>query len=169
MLNSNLSRIGTVTLLALLLLVAMALTFMRRVVRPITNLVSDMRRLADGDLSVIPAGTARNDEIGNMCRAVEVFHTNAISHAALVRAQELEHRESRLRQDRVEQLVRDFRSDAEAALTPLATNAMVEVTAPAGETPASAQQVLKASGLVNKAAQNLRSRTERFLSDVKAA
>ena len=55
MLNSNLSRIGTVTLLALLLLWAMALTFMRRVVRPITNLVSDMRRLADGDLSVIPA------------------------------------------------------------------------------------------------------------------
>ena len=33
-----------------------------------------------------------------MCRAVEVFHTNAISHAALVRAQELEHRENRLRQ-----------------------------------------------------------------------
>jgi methyl-accepting chemotaxis protein len=123
MLASNLSRIGTVTLAALLLLAGIALAFMRGVVRPVTGLVGDMRRLASGDLSVNPAQAAGDDEIGDMCRAVEVFRDNALSRAALEREQEREHRESKSRQEHVDRLVGVFRSDAEKALTLLASNA----------------------------------------------
>jgi methyl-accepting chemotaxis protein len=168
MVKSNLTRIGSVTLVVLLLLGGMALAFLLGVARPVTNLVDDMRRLADGDLKGTTAGTRRNDEIGDMSRAVEVFRTNAISHLALERALDREHRESRLRQERIEQLASEFLSDAEKALTLLASNGSVGAAAPAGKSPVSAPQVPEAGGLVNKAAQDLKSRVERFLSEVKA-
>jgi methyl-accepting chemotaxis protein len=123
MLNSNLSRIGTVTLTALVLLAGMALAFLRGVVRPTAKLVCDMRRLASGDLSAEPGAVAGDDEIGDMCRAVEVFRANAVSRAALEQQQEREHRETRARRDRVDRLICSFRSDAEKALALLAANA----------------------------------------------
>lgn len=123
MLNSNFSRIGAVTLVVLLLLASMARAFMYAVVRPITNLVEDMRKLASGDLSVNAVAEARDDEMGDMYRAVEVFRMNAISRAALEREQNYEHQKSRDRQNNVERLVGGFRGDAEKALKLLASNA----------------------------------------------
>jgi methyl-accepting chemotaxis protein len=123
MLAGNLSRIGAVTLLALLLLGAMAFAFMRGVVRPITDLVGIMRRLAGGDLSVEPVKCESADEIGDMCSAVEVFRANAVSRAVLEAEQKREHRESRERREHVDRLVSSFRSYAETALAALASNA----------------------------------------------
>ena len=123
MLNSNLRRIGSVTLLALLSLGGLAFAFRQRVVLPITGLVRDMRRLASGDLSVNPATSARDDEMGDMCRAVEVFRTNAIARAALEAEQECERHKSLSRHGNVERLVDGFRSEAEEALKLLAANA----------------------------------------------
>ncbi len=168
MLKSNLTRIGAATLVALLLLGGMALAFLLAVVRPITDLVRDMRKLAGGDLKVIPGGTARNDEIGDMCRAVEVFRTNAMSRQALEQALEREHRECRARHAHMERLVAGFLSDAEKAVTLLASTAMAGATAPAGETQVRTQQVHEAGSLVNQATRDLKLRAERFLAEVKA-
>jgi methyl-accepting chemotaxis protein len=123
MLNSNLRRIGGVTVFALLMLAGMAFAFMKGVVRPITSLVGIMRRLAGGDSSVKPAEAAGDDEIGDMCRAVEVFRANAVSRAALERDQEREHQASKSRQERVDRLIGAFRREAEKALAALASNA----------------------------------------------
>lgn len=79
MINNNFWEIGLVTLAALALLAGMAFSFMRAVIQPINRLVGDMGRLAHGDMSVDPARGARADEVGDMCRAVEVFRTNAIT------------------------------------------------------------------------------------------
>ncbi len=123
-LNSNLRRIGSVTLVALLLLGAMAYAFMQRVVHPITSLARDMRRLADGDLSVPPNPvSARGDEMGDMGQAVEVFRTNAIARAALEQEREREREKGQIRHGHVEDLVTGFRSGAENALAQLVANA----------------------------------------------
>ena len=47
--------------------------------RPLDRLRIQMRRLAQGDLSVEIEGAARGDEIGDMAKAVEVFKTNALA------------------------------------------------------------------------------------------
>jgi methyl-accepting chemotaxis protein len=45
---------------------------------PLARLSGQMRRLADGDLTVEIEGAARGDEVGDMAKAVEVFKTNAV-------------------------------------------------------------------------------------------
>ncbi len=64
---------------ALLLIAAIAgLLFSRSVTKPITGLTGTMKALAEGDLAVEVKGSARNDEIGEMARTVEVFRENAL-------------------------------------------------------------------------------------------
>ncbi|HHY51171.1 MAG TPA: HAMP domain-containing protein, partial [Alphaproteobacteria bacterium] len=48
----------------------------RSIARPILGLTTTMRRLADGDLEAAVAGADRDDEIGEMAAAVEVFRAN---------------------------------------------------------------------------------------------
>lgn len=123
MMYGNLRDIGLVTLLALLLLGAMAFAFMRAVIAPVNTLVGNMRRLAAGDLEVLPAATARDDEIGDMCRAVEVFRTNAVAYARLEDEKAAERKKADARHQRREQLVMKFQADAASALAQLAANA----------------------------------------------
>jgi methyl-accepting chemotaxis protein len=52
--------------------------FARTITRPITRLTRIMGQLAQGDLDVAVAGTARRDELGAMAKAVEVFKDNAL-------------------------------------------------------------------------------------------
>ena len=61
----------------------------RRVTRPIDMMTSAMRRLAEGNTSVVIPGTARRDEIGAMAKAVQVFK------ASMSEAEELRHQQER--------------------------------------------------------------------------
>ncbi|VAW19433.1 Methyl-accepting chemotaxis sensor/transducer protein, partial [hydrothermal vent metagenome] len=56
----------------------MALLFARSVTKPISSLTNAMNELAAGDLEVEIVGTGRDDELGDMAKAVEVFKENAI-------------------------------------------------------------------------------------------
>ncbi|MFC7048606.1 methyl-accepting chemotaxis protein [Emcibacter nanhaiensis] len=66
------------------------------------NVLSDtMIRLADGDLAVDVQGGSRQDEVGDMARAVEVFRANAIERVELERQAEkarVEQEEAKRRQ-----------------------------------------------------------------------
>jgi len=53
------------------------------IVTPMTALSATMERLAMGELSAMVAGTQRRDEIGAMCRAVQVFKDAGIAKVAL--------------------------------------------------------------------------------------
>lgn len=123
MMSSNLRDIGLVTLAALLLLGAMAWGFMKSVVRPVNALVVDMRRLADGDTSVRNNCPERNDELGDMCRAVGVFRANALTRERLEQEQVAERQKNQTRHDHVERLINTFRSNAANALTSLSSHA----------------------------------------------
>ena len=57
--------------------------FGRRVVAPLTRMSALVRRLAEGDYAVDIPDTARQDEIGDMSRAVRIFKDNGIAQKRL--------------------------------------------------------------------------------------
>ncbi len=61
----------------LIVVCALVLTVLRSVLRPIEHMRKAMTDLSAGDLAVAIPATDRNDEIGAMARAVEVFRQNA--------------------------------------------------------------------------------------------
>ncbi len=80
----------SVAVLVLALVVA-ALAFwviVARVVRPVGQLTTAMRRLAENDLEVEVPGTTRTDEIGQMAGSVLTFKENAIEAERLRKEQE---------------------------------------------------------------------------------
>jgi methyl-accepting chemotaxis protein len=60
----------------------------RRVSAPIDMVTATMRRLIDGDLATPVAAPARNDEVGEMIAAVEVFRANMLEAEQLRQQQE---------------------------------------------------------------------------------
>ncbi|WP_280136910.1 cache domain-containing protein [Microvirga vignae] len=66
---------------------------------PIQKLVTNMRSLAGGDLSVTIEGTARRDEIGVMANAVQVFKDNAIEAGRLAAEQQAKMRRAQMLDD----------------------------------------------------------------------
>jgi methyl-accepting chemotaxis protein len=77
---------STMWTLALIALVVIALTAMigasivflsKRVLKPIEQTAQTMRRMAQGDLDATTGFTPREDEIGDMCEAIEVFRASA--------------------------------------------------------------------------------------------
>ncbi|MEE8392477.1 MAG: HAMP domain-containing protein [Anaerolineae bacterium] len=80
------NTIGTF-IIAITLVIALIGTFVttlistRLISHPIRSMTDLMRRLADGDLSIKVEGIERQDEIGAMAQAVEVFRQNATEKA----------------------------------------------------------------------------------------
>lgn len=65
------------------LLVLFALLTTKSIVNPINILTTVMEKLAGGDNRAVVHGVDRQDEIGNMSRAVEVFKLNAVENERL--------------------------------------------------------------------------------------
>lgn len=78
------SRIGTLTsviwgvsALVLLVIVGSAAAIILGLVRPVSEVTAAMERLSAGDLNVIIPGAGRQDEIGEMAAALDIFRTNS--------------------------------------------------------------------------------------------
>jgi len=78
--------------LSLVLIAVMSVATWRMFGGPIKRIEENMRRLAQGDLTIAIDGTQRRDEIGSMARAVEVFKTNAVEKERL-ETENAEHRD----------------------------------------------------------------------------
>lgn len=130
----------------------------RLIVRPIRDVTSAMRRLADGDLAVTVTAGSRRDEIGAMMRAVAVFRDNAEERRRLEGEAAAEAASRAERQRRIEALVDAFRSDVTAALahvteTASALDGTATVLARAAESAASRTDV--AGVAASRASQNV--------------
>ncbi|MEC5324737.1 methyl-accepting chemotaxis protein, partial [Aurantimonas sp. A3-2-R12] len=68
---------------ALLIAAIMGYVLSRSIASPINAMIEVMRRLADGDKTVVIAGTDRKDEVGAMAAAVEIFKQAAIEQERL--------------------------------------------------------------------------------------
>jgi methyl-accepting chemotaxis protein len=78
------SRIGTLTsviwgvsALVLLVIVGSAAAIILGLVRPVSEVTAAMERLSAGDLNIIIPGAGRQDEIGEMAAALDIFRTNS--------------------------------------------------------------------------------------------
>jgi len=79
---------ATIVIIAgLALLSAVTLGIGRSITRPIADAIAVMGRLAQGDVTVAVSGTDRQDEIGDIARAVATFKQNAIEREELRQAQ----------------------------------------------------------------------------------
>ncbi|WP_261971509.1 methyl-accepting chemotaxis protein [Prosthecodimorpha staleyi] len=87
------------------------------IARPIIALSAAMERIARGDTAVTVPERGRSDEIGTMAGTVEVFREAVANSERLKLSLEGESRARGERQTRLETSVRDFESDAAAALS----------------------------------------------------
>jgi methyl-accepting chemotaxis protein len=114
--------IDGVMMLAAILVTGLGLLIVHgRVSAPIRNLTLSMRRLADHDLSIELDGTNRNDEIGEMFRAVVVFKEKMIEGDRLADEREAEQARKAGRQVAVESLIKQFERTVTESLYTLAT------------------------------------------------
>lgn len=97
---------------AVLLVIAAVAGFFaaRTITSPIRKIVESMNALANGDTDVETGGASRNDEIGDMYKAVDVFKENAIQRRELENHAKGERDKERQRQTFLEELIRDFKS-----------------------------------------------------------
>ena len=72
------NNISIIAAIAAALVVIMALSAARTVATPVKRMTEVMRRLATGEMDVEVPVMNRQDEVGQMARAVEIFKNNAI-------------------------------------------------------------------------------------------
>jgi len=94
----------------------------RGLATPISRVTQAMRQLASGNTEVELLDANRKDEIGDMSSAVLVFRDNAIEREHLRSDQEKEQEAHIKRQQRIEQLIADFRTTAQNMLESVGTN-----------------------------------------------
>ncbi|EME70029.1 methyl-accepting chemotaxis protein [Paramagnetospirillum caucaseum] len=118
-LYAYLATTGAVLSLGVILIWVIA----RGITRPLAEMTVDMTKLAEGDKTVPINGLDRQDEIGAMARAVEVFKEG------LIRADQLdeERREAEWTKDKrarvIDNLLREFNEEVSDALAGMASTA----------------------------------------------
>ncbi|MCJ2091962.1 methyl-accepting chemotaxis protein [Methylobacterium sp. J-072] len=129
------------------------LVVVRRVLRPIRSMTEAMRALAAGDASVVVPARERQDEIGAMAAAVQVFKDN------LLRTRQIETEADEARRTAEAQrraVTRQMAEAFEAAVSGIITqvsSAATELQATASQMTASAQETASQSGTVAAAAE----------------
>jgi len=137
----------------MLLLIGAAGYFMcRRIVVNLVNIRGAMSRLSKGDTDVEVWGTDRQDEIGSMNRAVEVFRANAIERLELEQQRIAEAELKQQRAARIEDLISNFDDDVHKALE-IVVNAAEEMQASASSMEAIAKNTSGQSTAVAAASQ----------------
>jgi len=89
----------------------------RGISQPIVAVTESMNKLAAGNADVPLVGVERQDEIGDMSRAVRVFKENAIERVRLVSEAEAEREMQALRQSRIDEAISAFETTIESSLS----------------------------------------------------
>jgi methyl-accepting chemotaxis protein len=84
---TQVQRIGALVGFGLLLVVGMSLLLSRSIVKPIVDMTGAMRKISEGDISIVVPAQDRRDEVGAMAQSVQVFKDNMIE-AARLRAEQ---------------------------------------------------------------------------------
>ncbi|NBN63023.1 methyl-accepting chemotaxis protein [Pannonibacter tanglangensis] len=128
--SAALTVLAGAVLAAIVLAAGLGLLLSMLITRPTRSLTALMDRLARGDTSVAVTTATRRDEIGDMSRTVQVFRDNAIERMRLEAENRTEQERTLQRQQRIEALIRDFRSTVGTLTTQLGQTAgSMEATA----------------------------------------
>ncbi len=106
--TNSLIVLSVILMVLLLSVTVLSILVYRSIVPPIIRLVTDMRRLAKNELSIKIAYLTRQDEIGEMARAIDVFKENAIERMRLEEKAGNERDKERHRQTHIEKTIGGF-------------------------------------------------------------
>jgi methyl-accepting chemotaxis protein len=152
--------------------IALVLMVRRRVCKPIVDLTATMSLLASGDVSADIAGAERNDEIGAMATAVQVFKDNMIKADRLAAEKEAENQVKVRRAQMLDQLTHAFEAKVSELVGGLsAASSVMEETAQSMSSTASATNrqaavVATASDQTSTNVQTVASATEELTSSI---
>jgi len=158
--------------IAIAVAAGLVLMVLRTVTNPIKAMTGTMERLAGGDLAVEIPSRERQDEIGAMAQAVEVFKTNAVERQRLEAEQVAEREKRERRAQEVDKLTRDFDSEVTGALKTVASAATEmqatasSMTATAEETSRQAEAVSMASDQATGNVQTVASAAEELTASI---
>ncbi len=144
----------------------------RSLASPIRRLNEQMALIAEDNLDEDIEGVDRVDEIGEMSRAVEVFRNNARERRRLEGMSQEEHIARQKRQNQVETLIEEFKSDVEAAMLVLGENsgrmdeAAKSLKSNAEHTESSAGQASDASQQASQNVQTVASAAEELAASI---
>ncbi|WP_417454593.1 methyl-accepting chemotaxis protein [Kiloniella sp.] len=86
----------------------LAFTLTQAISTPLSRITQKMSELASGELDIEIQGANRQDEVGGMARAVEVFKENAIEQREMRSLEEAKQETERKRHESMERLTKDF-------------------------------------------------------------
>jgi methyl-accepting chemotaxis protein len=161
-------------LLALVVILPIAFFLAHLATRQLLKLAGAMRELAAGKFDVVLPGIARNDEIGDIARAVENFKTVAVEKAAAEQQERREADERRQAEQRqnTKKLADEFETAIGSIVGAVSTNASLLESA-AGTLTATAEKTQQLSTAVasssEEASANVRSvadSTDKLISSV---
>jgi len=145
--NMMLAASGLVALLTILFAWSLA----KGISRPISDMTSAMKLLAEGDKNTEIPGTNRKDELGQMAGAVQVFKDNMIEAERLAAEQEKRRAERAVRAERIESITREF-DDAASATIAAVTSAATGMQTHSVSLSTSSEQAVSQSAAVASAA-----------------
>ena len=143
---------------ALLQIIILRQTLLTLVARPVIEMTSAMKELADGHLEVEVPGTDRSDEIGAMGSAVQVFRTNAIERRRLEAESAAASKAREARAQKVEKLIQSFGEDMNTVLgtvTSAATELEATASALSGTADRSSRDATTAAAATEEASVNV--------------
>ena len=159
-LNNAFIQAALVTLVLLLAIGGLTFVVARGIAGPLVRLRTVMLDLAEGRAASDTLDIARNDEIGEMARAVEVFKENAEKRAALEQQARVEEADRNQRQQRIDSMIASFRDTIGSVLAAVeASMARLDSTAKtlSGVADEATAQAQSAAGASEQAATNVQS------------
>ena len=154
----SMGRVATISILVaavsgVLILLLCAAALVRSIVRPTVAMTNAMSKLAQGDMAVDIPALERQDEIGRMAAAVQVFKDNALKAAELATVTRQEQRAKEARARRLDQLSGQFDQSVSSLLQEVEA-AMSGMKEMAGTMTQAATETSSKSGTVTEAAQS---------------
>jgi methyl-accepting chemotaxis protein len=171
------ARLSFAIALAVLLAVAgasaaMVVMVRRRIVQPIIAITASMTRLASGDASEATPASDRQDEIGAMAAAVQVFKDNMITASRLTADQAAENDAKMRRAGLLDDLAKSFESRVGELVSGLSTSSATmesaarSMSSTASTTNRQAGVVAEASEQTSSNVQMVASATEELTSSI---
>jgi methyl-accepting chemotaxis protein len=158
---------------AALIAVAAGATLIITIVRPLREVTVVLGRLAGGDLDVSVRSDGRQDEIGGLIRAVDIFGRSARDARSAAAAQAAEQAAKDQRTARLDRLTRDFESQIGALTQAFSTSATdLQMTAQsmsstASDTNAKAATVASAAEEASAGVQTVAAAAEELTSSIR--
>ena len=129
------------------------------ITKPLAAIEGVMQRLAGGDTSQEIPGIKREDEIGDMARAVEVFKQNRIMNDKMLGEQERAREQREARTKKIEQMTKEFDHSVSDTLGTVA-GAATELQATSSSMSAIAEQSSRQANAVAAAAEEASSNVQ---------